>query len=262
MRSRCASDRAYDRRVNEPSSVTHDEQGPFPRERELVGELMDDPGLDEAEHRRALRGLERLNRLSAAHAPIVGALAARARAGPFVLLDVASGSGDVLVRAVRGLHPRGVDVRAHACDVSAVACTRIEQRFRGAGIPVRVEACDALAPGALGEGTYDGVMNALFLHHLTRDDAARLLGAMARALKPGGVMVVSDLVRTRACYAMAWLASRAVTRSRVVRVDALRSVRAAFSVEELPALAGEAGLDGATVTKVWPERAVLVWEKA
>ncbi|GAB4549029.1 MAG: class I SAM-dependent methyltransferase [Phycisphaerales bacterium] len=231
------------------------------RTRTLVGELMDDPTLDRREHELALRGLARLNLLSAAARPFVHTLQVHAKGRCFDLLDVASGSGDVLLGTARALRRRGVDVRANACDVSPVACERIALRAERAGIPVRVFTADALAEGALGERAYDGVMNTLFLHHLTRDDAVRLLRSMARALRVGGVLVASDLLRTRRCYAMALAASRLVTRSRVVHVDALRSVRAAFAADELRGLASEAGLSGARVSRVWPERGLLVWVK-
>ena len=224
-------------------------------ERELVGELMDDPGLDPREHEHALRGLARLNRLSAASRPIARALAKK-NAGE--LLDVASGSGDVLMGMLRRIEVTG----AHACDISAVACARIEERAHREGKPVRVFLADALATDGLGEAEYDSVMNALFLHHLERNDVVRLLRSMARALRPGGLLVISDLLRTRLGYAMALAASRLVTRSRVVHVDALRSVRAAFTMEELRGIAHEAGLAGVRIERVWPARALLVWEKA
>lgn len=225
------------------------------RRRELVGELMDDPSLDERAHDAALRGLSRLNTLSGASLPIARAFAGRAGSD---LLDVASGSGDVLMGVVRRLD----GVRAHACDISPVACARVERRAERAGKPVRVFRCDALAPGGVGEEEYDGVMNALFLHHLDEDDVVALLRSMARALRRGGLLVVSDLLRTRLGYGLALVASRVVTRSYVVHTDALRSVRAAFSMDELRALADRAGLDSARIERVWPERALLTWEKS
>ncbi|MEM1423231.1 MAG: methyltransferase domain-containing protein [Planctomycetota bacterium] len=230
------------------------------RARELVGELMDDPSLDPREHGRALRGLARLNRLSVASSPIARALNAwggRGADGIGDLLDVASGSGDVLV----GVLDRVRVGRAHACDISPVACDRIERRAAHAGREVRVFRCDAVSEGGLGACEYDAVMNALFLHHLDEGRVVALLRSMARSLRAGGVLVVSDLLRTRRGYAMALVASRAVTRSYVVHADALRSVRAAFTMDELRFLADEAGLSGARLERVWPQRALLTWEK-
>lgn len=230
-------------------------------ERELVGELMDDPALDPREHERALRGLARLNRLSAAHAPIHAAVRGRFTEG-FDLLDVASGSGDVLMGVALLLRGHRKGVRFHACDVSPVACARIEARFGCRRIPVRVFTADALDPGALGGGSYHVVMNSLFLHHLTRDDAVRALRAMADALHPGGLLVVSDLVRSEWGYRLAWLASRLLTRSRVVHTDALLSVRSAYRPDDLHDLAESAGLVGVRVRRVWPQRMLLTWVKS
>lgn len=231
------------------------------RERELVGELMDDPSLNPEEHALALRGLARLNRMSAAGAPFVRAFGSMDCAGEVSILDVACGSGDVLTRTIACLRKRGIDAVGAGCDVSAFACAQTKARAERAGVPVRVFTQDALASGAVEGAPYDGVMNSLFLHHLTNEDAAHALRAMARALRPGGLLVVSDLLRTRMGYAMAAAASRLVTRSRVVHTDALRSVRAAFTLHELRELCADAGLDAARVERVWPERGVITWTK-
>lgn len=67
------------------------------RARQRIPELMDDPALDPGEHRRALAGLARLNRVSdsvgvlwPAVVKLAGELHRTVR-----LLDVATGSGDV-----------------------------------------------------------------------------------------------------------------------------------------------------------------------
>jgi hypothetical protein len=44
-------------------------------------------------------------------------------------------------------------------------------------------------------------------------------------------------------------------------VDALLSVRAAFTVDELRAMATEAGMTGGTVAPCWPQRMLLRWER-
>ena len=53
--------------------------------RELVGEVMDDPSLDAAEHARALRGLAWINRVSRSAAVVWPAIEAAARGPPEVL---------------------------------------------------------------------------------------------------------------------------------------------------------------------------------
>ena len=68
---------------------------PFLARRECIPELMDDPALDPAEHRRALAGLARLNRVSDSPGVLWPAVRELARGGPVRVLDVATGSGDV-----------------------------------------------------------------------------------------------------------------------------------------------------------------------
>ena len=228
------------------------------KQRVLIGELMDDPALPAHEHDHALSGLARLNALSRAHAPIARAAETLARGDrPLRLLDVATGSGDVLAGVVHALRRRGVRVQASACDVSAHACETAQSRLAARGISARVFTTDATSEGPFEGAPYDCVMNSLFLHHL---DEKACTGVLARMARSAHRVVVSDLVRSRLGYAMALAASQLVTRSRVVHTDALRSVRASFTADELAALAQQAGMPGIRVQRVWPERALLVWD--
>jgi hypothetical protein len=52
-----------------------------------------------------------------------------------------------------------------------------------------------------------------------------------------------------------------LSRSKVFRVDGMRSVAAAFSTDEARSLAAAAGLSGAQVVQVWPQRWLLTWRK-
>ncbi|MBX9582367.1 MAG: hypothetical protein K2X87_18855, partial [Gemmataceae bacterium] len=65
--------------------------------RERIPERMDDPGLDPAEHRRALAALARINRWSRSAAVIWRPIRdfARSAGRPVRVLDVATGGGDV-----------------------------------------------------------------------------------------------------------------------------------------------------------------------
>jgi hypothetical protein len=107
---------------------------------------------------------------------------------------------------------------------------------------------------------YDVVLSTLFLHHLRREEVVALLGRMAAAARRG--VLVSDLERGVPGYVVALAGTRLLTRSRVVRTDALLSVRAAFTREELRTLAAEAGLAGCRVTPAWPFRLRLSWRRA
>lgn len=226
------------------------------RQRDLQPELMDDPALPADEHRRALAGLARLNAWSNS----VGVLwpAVRKLAGelgrPVKVLDVATGSGDVPL----GLWKRaGAKLELSACDISGVALDAAETRSRAAGASVNYFRADALAE-PLPTG-FDIVVCSLFLHHLSDDDAVTLLARLAAATER--LVLVNDLSRSRWNLGLVWIATRLLTRSRVVRVDGPLSVRAAFTRSEAAALAMRAGLAGATVTGRFPCRWLLTWRK-
>jgi hypothetical protein len=97
----------------------------------------------------------------------------------------------------------------------------------------------------------------LVLHHLTDAQAPALLRAMAKSARR--LVVASDLVRSSGGYAVAWAATRMLTRSPVVRVDGPLSVRAALTLAEARTMARDAGLAGAVVRRRFPFRFVLTW---
>lgn len=221
---------------------------------------MDDPGLGEAEHLEALRGLTRLNRVSGAAEvlwPQVRKVAER-HGGGVRVLDVATGSGDVPLSLGKRAKRAGLKLALGACDISERALEVTRARALAGGQVVELIRADATAE-ALPSG-YDVVTCSLFLHHLDEAGAERVLRNMGRAA--GRMVLVSDLRRSRRGLGLAWAASRVLSRSRVVHVDAVRSVRGAFSVEEMQGLAMGAGLAGASVTRVWPQRMLLCWERA
>jgi 2-polyprenyl-3-methyl-5-hydroxy-6-metoxy-1,4-benzoquinol methylase len=138
--------------------------------------------------------------------------------------------------------------------VSETAVAHARRRAAAAGVRAVFFARDVLADG-LPDG-FDFVTCSLFLHHLDEPDAVAMLWSMGRAA--GSLGLVSDLRRTRTGYAMAYLVTRAISRSRVVHVDGPLSVRGAFTTEEARRLAGEAGLSWrAEVRATWPQRFLM-----
>lgn len=232
----------------------------------LVGELMDDPGLDPAAHRRALAGLARINRLSGASGPLWrcvrrlhAAAAPSTDALALRLLDIATGSGDVLAGLLRRAAREGVRLDLTACDVSSVALDAAAARLHAAGAQVRTLIADATRGIPLPDRAVDVATCSLFLHHLTEADATRVLAEMGRVASRG--VAVIDLQRSPAALVAAFTVPRLLTTSRIVHVDAVRSVRAGWTPGELLSLAARAGLDGATVRRVWPWRLALVWRR-
>src|SRR5581483_9493076 len=215
------------------------------------------PGLDPAEHRAALAALARINRLSRSADVLWPEIAKLARAAgrPLRVLDVATGSGDVPARLWAKARRAGVALELAGCDVSPTAVAEANRR---AGAAVRFFTHDVIRD-PLPTG-YDVVTCSLFLHHLSDDDAAAVLRRMGDAA--GRLVLVNDLARSRFNFLAVWLACRLTTRSRVVRFDGPASVRSAFTPAEALALAGRAGLTGATVLHRFPCRFLLSWSRA
>lgn len=230
------------------------------RQREIRPELMDDPTIDPASHVRALRGLARLNALSRAWRilwPDVRSVV-QSLNRPARLLDVASGSGDVPISLARRAAREGLTIEPAACDISERALAAAQSRAALCGIDLNVYKIDVERQEL--PGSFDIVCCSLFMHHLSSPTAFEVLKRMAGAA--GHLLLVSDLRRTRTGLMLAWAASRLVTRSRIVHVDAVRSVRAAFRPDEFAQLAEQAGLSGATVRAAWPQRMLLRWSPA
>ena len=226
-------------------------------------ERMDDPALDPERHRAALVGLRRLNRLGRTSTAVWNQIAplvagAEAGAAPLRILDLATGGGDLPIALWRRASAAGQSVSIVGIDVSPVAVDVARRRASAANAPVTFERADALRD--LLPQPVDVVISSLFLHHLDDDDAIALLARAAAAARRR--LVVDDLARSGVGLGLVTVATRLVTRSDVVHHDGPASVRAAFTPNEITALAGEAGLDGAVVRRRPPAHLQLVWSRA
>jgi 2-polyprenyl-3-methyl-5-hydroxy-6-metoxy-1,4-benzoquinol methylase len=231
---------------------------PLVRQRRRQPEIMDQPGLDPERHRRALRGLERINFWSRSAGILWRPLAALAREyGPLRVLDLATGAGDVPIRLWRTARRARLALHVDGCDLSPDAVAHALRRAAEAGADVRFFTWDALA-GPLPAG-YDAVVCSLFLHHLDEGQAVVLLRRMGEAA--GRMVLVNDLVRSRGGWALAYVGTHLLSTCDVVHSDGLRSVEGAFTADEARVLAERAGLAGARVERRWPYRFLLTWRR-
>lgn len=224
--------------------------------RRLTPEIMDDPGLDAAEHERALRALRRINFLSASPGilwPAIWRLARERDAERLRVLDIATGSGDVPLALWRKARRVGLKLEILGLDVSRRAIDLARSQVDDATASVRFEQFDVLRD-SLPDG-YDVLTTSLFLHHLSDEEAGQLVGKMATAARQ--MVLISDLRRSRLGWWIAFAASRLLTRSKVLHVDALLSVQAAFTEEELLAMATATSLHDVKVERCWPCRMLL-----
>jgi 2-polyprenyl-3-methyl-5-hydroxy-6-metoxy-1,4-benzoquinol methylase len=230
-------------------------------QRTLVPEVMDDPALDPAKHEHALKSLSRINFFSTSAAIVWPAIQRLARTSPsrrLRVLDVATGAGDVPLTLWRKAKRAGLKLELAGVDISQRAVDFARSRARAVAAEIQFDQQDVLA-GPLPEG-YDVVMCSLFLHHLESDDARRLIHHMASAAKQ--MVLISDLRRSTEGWYLAFVASRVLTRSEVVHVDAVRSVEAAFTMPELRDLAATASLADVNVAPRWPYRMLLTGRTA
>lgn len=234
----------------------------FLRDRRREDELMDQPGLSAELHRHALRGLRRVNAVSRTSRVLWTALSRVAGPGlrerSWRILDLASGGGEVAAGLSELASAEGVGLSVDGWDRSgtAVRMARDEAERRGAR-DVRFLERDALSDPI--DEPYDVVLCSLFLHHLEPHEAEHLLRRMSAAARVA--VLVDDLRRSRTGWAMAWLGSRLLSRSRIVHVDGPRSVQGAFTEGELSELARRAGLAPVRIDRHWPQRMLLTWTR-
>lgn len=227
--------------------------------RYLVGELMDDPNLAVKDHHQALHGLRRVNRLSRTARLIANAIIQHSKnqkQGLVRVLDLACGGGDVTLQVSRCLKQFGLSAEVYGWDFSQTAIDFARQQCEIANHSlVQFDVANALVD--VPSRSFDIVYSTLFLHHLSDDDARRLLGIMWRMSSQ--LVLIDDLRRSRIGYALAVVGCRLLSRSRIVHVDGPLSVRAAFTETEILELSDLCGLPRPTIQRHWPHRFLSTW---
>lgn len=219
-------------------------------------EMMDQPHVEEAELANDLRNLAWINALLGgiavirAHLPPRGrgertaADEAERRSAPLIVLDVATGGGDIPRWLIR--HRRPLDLLAADLHPQMLQLAR---RW-SAGLPIRFLRCDARQL-PFRDRSIDVVLCSLMLHHLAEPDAVIALRELARVTRRR--LIVNDLRRSRVAYLLIWGITR-FSRNRLTRYDSPVSVERAFSPAELEALARAAGLNEHGCLKVYRHR--------
>ncbi len=207
-------------------------------QRDLQPEVMDDPQLPEDEHCLALAGLTRINRATGVATAMYRRIRryAKTLSRPIRLLDVATGSGDMPIYWAKQAAREQLSIQCSGVDISPTAIKYAEAQAAKAQVDVQFIQRDVLAD-RLPIG-YDIITCGLFVHHLSEPQIVRLLTSMQSAA--GHAFVICDLERSRLNLACVWVAAQTLTRSKVVHVDAIRSVRAALTRDEFRAIATKA----------------------
>ncbi|HYE99233.1 MAG TPA: methyltransferase domain-containing protein [Planctomycetota bacterium] len=168
------------------------------------------------------------------------AVAAHLKGERGLVLDVASGAGDI----PRALARRFPELRFVAFDLSEAMLS-----FAG-GLP-RVRGDVRRLPFA--DRSVDWVISTHFFHHLTDEQAVAALREFDRVARRG--IVVNDLLRNR--RALFWIRIFTLAANEYVKADGPQSVRRGFRVAEAEALAARAGLPWLRVRRHFGHRFTL-----
>ncbi len=223
-------------------------------------EIMDSPAINSREHERALRGLARLNACSGSVWALwqpIRRLAAALDRKQLRILDVATGCADNPISLWELGKRAGLELIIDGCDISDTALAVSREAATRAGAPgkfFKLNVMDEQLPT-----DYDVIMSSLFTHHLAEDEVVKFLDKMKSSTKH--MLVVNDLVRSYPSLMMVSVATQMLSRSPVVHSDGPASVRAAFTPDELKALALDAGLNSVNIVERFPCRMMLVWRR-
>lgn len=228
-------------------------------DRHLIPEMMDQPGLSQAEHHAALRGLRRLNLWTRNYALawryVTRGRDPKSHSSPIQLLDVATGSADIPMAISRFSKSSHVEIQMSASDFSEQAILFAEKEFKKRKINDIRLFCHDILRSQIPE-SYDVVMSSQFLHHLRTEEAVEVLHKMRLAAKQQ--VIIIDLCRSWPNFWQVWIATRMLSRSPIVHFDGPQSIRAAFTVDEFSRIAEQAGFREFSITKHWPCRFVFV----
>lgn len=120
-------------------------------------------------------------------------------------------------------------------DMSPAMLASAEKHVRRLGLPnVRFLEADVTNVAALADGSVDGVMSTLALHHLpTFDNLRQCFSEVRRIVRPGGAACIIDLGRLKSLKSVLFFAyMNAPHQPHLFSLDYERSLRAAFLRED------------------------------
>jgi ubiquinone/menaquinone biosynthesis C-methylase UbiE len=223
-------------------------------------ELLDMPGVDKLVIARSLRDLNRLGKLLGwTHLAVreVAQVVAREHLHTFSVLDVGTGAANIPVALAGWARQQHLEAQLTTTDINeqmlAIA------RANAASFPeITIEQQNALAL-TYADQSFDVVLCQGVLHHFSPDEARVLLRELARVARQA--VIVIDLRRSLPLYLGGWLLLHTLVRNPVTRHDGLASIRRAYTLKELRALAAQADLPAAAIHTTFHFRQTLHWTR-
>ncbi len=172
-------------------------------------------------------------------------VAGGALATPIRVLDMATGSADIPVAVAIWARRQGIQIKVTAIDNNTFAIREAEAFTRGYP-EITVAVADVFSM-PFEDGSFDIVLCTKTLHHLSEERTVRLLKEIGRVAAIGYIVI--DLRRSCVAWALISVLTRLFTRNRLTRHDGPLSVLRSYTVSELDALAGKAGLMDRSVVK-------------
>jgi ubiquinone/menaquinone biosynthesis C-methylase UbiE len=158
------------------------------------------------------------------------------------VIDLGSGPADIPIRIARA-----TDWHVTAVEAAPAMVDLARKNISDAGLADRVvlharDATDTRLPGL----RWDAVISNSLLHHLS--DPMPMWHEIRRLIRPGGWILVRDLVRPRSESALRFIVDAyAGSESELLREEFARSLRSAYTVDEVRQQVREAGLGGLVV---------------
>lgn len=198
-----------------------------------------------------LRDIARYNTLLGANAWMLKLVRQLTDAPGVKGLDIGIGSGDLIAYASPRLASHWVGLDLSPRILSIARAIRKDQ------LQDCTNADATHLPFA--DGAFDVVTCALTIHHLQPAQVVDLFRECARVCRSGFAMV--DFQRSYLGLAGSWLLTRLTSRNRFTRNDGVQSIRRAYTLGEVRALLGKAGVSNAELHSQPPIHYSIVWRK-
>lgn len=224
------------------------------KERAVLSEMMDDPGVDSVLLKKNLRELDILNRFLGGHVVSLEGVKNLLEKGKlYTIVDLGCGSGDTLRHLAQWSRRKRIRARFVGVDTNENAIGYLKEKCIGypeiTGVVMDYDTFLKTSPVA------DIYLCSLFCHHLDDGQLVHLFRTLKHA-KIG--FVINDLRRSRLAYYCTWLFTRLFNGTVLSKNDGPISVLKAFRKGELRHLLLEAGCAKVTIKKRWLFRFLVV----